>query len=380
MRRGRAQNAHSERAMRAALEVKARAAWRLALRRAESRKREELVASVVEEVGGAPLSFVFEDLRARQARRDEQALIFGPSGRDEPVLSSFGASDNRIGIEVAALVVEDGIVLETVRKVARKADADDDEAEKRAREKRAKVSGMNRKERRAAAQKEDKQAAVRAIVQARVEARKRAVEAKKRAEAAVFEARVADRKARAAEREARVAVARLEREEARDEAAWVEVERQVKRRGSKRRRSVRRNGAAVAFVKEAAVAEGEAASAEEEAAIAAEAAALAAKRAKKEKKRRLARTQRRARRRDKAALDAESDAEFDAELDAACAANAAEVAMAAAARAARVVEVAVDALDCGAVANVDAVLLDHRAPERRVAVAHELDRLHRGAW
>ena len=41
------------------------------------------------------------------------------------------------------------------------------------------TSGMNRKARRAAAQKEDKQAAVRAIVQARVEARKRAVVAKK---------------------------------------------------------------------------------------------------------------------------------------------------------------------------------------------------------
>ena len=127
-RRGRAQNAHSERAMRTALEVKARAAWRLALRRAESRKRKELVASVVEEVGGAPLSFVFEDLRARQARRDEQALIFGPSGRDEPVSSSVGTSDDRIGIEVAALVVEDGMALEKVRKVAREADATDDDA------------------------------------------------------------------------------------------------------------------------------------------------------------------------------------------------------------------------------------------------------------
>ena len=56
------------------------------------------------------------------------------------MLSSVGVSDDRIGIEVEALVVEDGMVLETVRKVARKADADDDEAEKRAREKRAKVS------------------------------------------------------------------------------------------------------------------------------------------------------------------------------------------------------------------------------------------------
>ena len=93
------------------------------------------------------------------------------------------------------------MVLEKVRKVAREADAADDEAEKRAREKRARVSGMNRKARRAAAQKEDKQAAVRAIVQARVEAKKRAVVAKKRAEAAVFEARVAERKARVAERD-----------------------------------------------------------------------------------------------------------------------------------------------------------------------------------
>ena len=192
-KRGHVHYAAYERAMRAAHERKvARADW-FGLRRAESRARKALVASVVKEAGGVTLSDVFEDHRARQAIRDEQALFFSPSGRDEPVLPSIGASDDRIGIEVAALITEDGMFLEQVRKLARECDADDDEAEKRAREKHAKVSGMNRKERRAAAQKEDKQAAVRAIVQARVEAKRRAVEAKKRAEAAVFEARVADR-------------------------------------------------------------------------------------------------------------------------------------------------------------------------------------------
>ena len=104
-KRGHVHYAAYERAMRAAHERKvARADW-FGLRRAENRARKALVASVVKEAGGVTLSDVFEDHRARQAMRDEQALIFGPSGWDEPVLSSVGTSDDRIGIEGAALQV-----------------------------------------------------------------------------------------------------------------------------------------------------------------------------------------------------------------------------------------------------------------------------------